>query len=991
MKNDILESAKTALIDSNYKSNLNFKPTLLVNNNNNKLLSKIIDELENCESFKFSTAFITLSGVQPLKEIFNYLEEKKVPGKILTTDYLYFTEPKAIKFLNSFANIEIKIFKDDKHGFHTKGYLFEKNNIYTGIIGSSNLTSNALNQNQEWNIGFTSTYDGELLENLNNEFNKLWDKSYSFDEYFNEYKHIYNKSRTFKTIKSITKKEKDKYSKENKNFEDFQPNTMQKEFLKKMDSLIERGETKAMFVSATGTGKTCASAFEVRKRLPKKFLFLVHRFQILDQAKKTYEKVINDFSLKFGFLGDGHYDLDADYLFSTFQSLNSNDRYKEFNKDYFDYIVVDEVHKAGADTYKKIISYFNPQFLLGMTATPWRNDDEDIFEIFDNNIVHEVTLQDALNDNLVCPFHYYGISDLDVIGKDNSKVENFRYLISEERAKKIINKSKEYGFSGDKIKSLVFCSSIDEAKELAKIFTRRGHNSKSLDGEDDIKYREKMVDCLKKGKLEYIFTYDVFNEGVDIPEVNQVIFIRKTKSPIVFTQQLGRGMRTCDGKDFVVVLDFIGNYNENYMIPIALSGLKKYTKDDLREYVFPKTKIIEGSSSVSFDKIARLKILRAIDSSNFSTIPRFKEEYFRFKRKIGRIPMLCDIQESGDFNPNLIFEHKDFSNYYKFLNKMHQNDTEFNDCLDEKYHYSLNFISLELSKGIRPHELIILNLLKNNKYFTIKQVEKILNEDYGLKNQLKNIKSAINVLNFDFYRTKDDIFIQSILNKYIYDKNNVRNTFFKMNDYIVNNLKNNKNYKFLISENFKNLLSNSIYHKYFEDTINFSLRNYENSYKSDYILKLYAKYSRKDFFRLFDWNYNDVVYGYFEKNSIIPIFVNYEKDEDISENLMYEDKFVSNDIFKWESRDIGSKDGSEKELIEKFINYKNNDIEFFLFIRKSENEKDGNYYYMGKVEPITYIAPQEKPYIYKFDLKLETPVENNLYEYITTPLYHNLD
>lgn len=206
MKNkDIINAAKTALINKNYESTLNLKPSLIINNDDNQLLSVIINELENCESFKFSSAFITLSGVQPLKEILNYLEEKNIPGKIITTDYLYFTEPKAIEFLNDYDNIKIKIFKHENKGFHTKGYLFKKNSGYTGIVGSSNLTANALNKNEEWNIGFTSTYDGELLDNLNNEFDKLWKNSSSFDEYFIEYESIYNSARTFKKSKVILK------------------------------------------------------------------------------------------------------------------------------------------------------------------------------------------------------------------------------------------------------------------------------------------------------------------------------------------------------------------------------------------------------------------------------------------------------------------------------------------------------------------------------------------------------------------------------------------------------------------------------------------------------------------------------------------------------------------------------------------------------------------------------------------------------------------
>ena len=986
MNKEILDSAKTAFIDKNFESSLNLKPSLIINDNEHKLLSILIEELETCKSFKFSSAFITHSGVQPLKEIFNYLEERNIPGKILTTDYLYFTEPKAIKFLNKFSNIEVKIFKQENNGFHTKGYLFEKDSGFTGIVGSSNLTSNALNKNEEWNIGFTSTYNGELLDKLNFEFDKLWEKSYSIDDYFKEYESIYETARSFKKINEYTESIKKKNSPHRTNFV---PNNMQNIFLDKMDTLIERGENKAMLVSATGTGKTYASAFEVRKRNPKKFLFIVHRFQIAKDAKKTYENVFNDSKIKFGLLGGGKKEIDSDFLFATFDSLYSNNRFENFKPDEFEYIVIDEVHKSGAPTYSEIISYFKPKFLLGMTATPWRNDDKDIFELFDDNLVHEVTLQDALDEELVCPFHYYGITDLEINGEsigDNFK--DFNYLTSEKRVEYILRKSEEYSYSGDKLKCLVFCSSLKEANELAKKFSQRGHKSIALSAKDSNEYRSKTIDKLvdDKNNLEYIFTFDIFNEGIDIREVNQVILARPTKSAIIFTQQLGRGLRKDKSKDFLVVLDFIGNYRNNYMIPLALSGINAFDKDNLREYVLKKTKIISGSSSISFDKIARTRILKSIDSPNLSMKLELKEKYHIFKRKLGKIPMICDIQDADEFNPNLIFKRAGFPNYYSFLQYCHKNDSEFKDFLEEDSLHLLSFISEELSNGFRPHELIILNLLKYNNYFTISQVEKILKEEYYLENQLKKIKGAINVLNLNFFESKSGKFSKKI-NEMI-KQNNSKDIFFKMN----NENQNNTNYKFEISNNFKEYLENHTFKKYFEDIINYSLKVYEKEYKNQGLFKLYEKYTRPEFCRIINWNYHDsnTIYGYKEKDGICSIFVTYEKSEDINENLKYKDKFINNSIMNWESRDISKnkiKVNSEKQLIEKFINPAENNIQFLLFVQKSN--KDDDFYYMGKVTPKECIYPDEKePQIYKFKLCLDSHLPNELYNYFTTPIYH---
>lgn len=984
---DIINGAKTALINKNFESKLSLKPSLIVNDNNNKLLSIFINELETCESFKFSSAFITLSGVQPLKEIFNYLEEKNIPGKIITTDYFYITEPKAIKFLNNYSNIEIKIYKQENKGFHTKGYLFKKTTGFTGIVGSSNLTSNALNKNEEWNIGFTSTYDGELLNKLNNEFDKLWETSSTFDDYFIEYKTIYEKTRSFDELKKLTNKSKKEFSSHEKNYF---PNKMQNIFLQKMDDLIKRGETKAILVSATGTGKTCASAFEVKKRNPKKFLFMVHRFQIAKDAKKTYETVFNDSSIKFGLLGDGKKECDSDFLFATFDSLYSKKRFKRFKPDEFDYIVVDEVHKAGADTYSEIISHFKPKFLLGMTATPWRNDDKDIFELFGNNLVHEVTLQDALNEELVCPFHYYGITDLEIDGNSiGDEFNDFNNLTSEKRVDHILKKSEEYGYSGDTLKCLVFCSSLDEANELSKKFTRRGHESVALSAKDSNEYRLEKIDELvdDKNNLEYIFTVDIFNEGIDIREINQVILARPTESAIIFTQQLGRGLRRHESKDFLVILDFIGNYQNNYMIPLALSGIKAFDKDTLREYTLKKTKILSGSSSISFDKISRTKILKSIDSPNLSMKFELKEKYHILKRKLGKIPMLCDIQNANEFNANLIFKTAKFYNYYEFLKFCHENDEEFKDLLEETQLSLLRFISQELYNGFRPHELIIINLLRYNKYFSISEVEKILKAEYNLENQIEQIKSAINVLNLNYFKSKKGKYTKRITD--LININNSEDIFFKMENDKLNNV----NYKFKISNNFKKYLDMPIFYKYLEDILDFSLKNYELKYKNYGLIKLYEKYTRSDFCRLFNWNYNDAttIYGYKQKDNVCSIFVTYEKNNDIEENLKYKDKFINNHIMNWESRDITSnrlKEKSEKQLIEKFINPDNN-MQFHLFVQKSNMDDD--FYYMGKVSPKEPICPEEnEPQIYKFKLYLDSPLPNELFDYFTTPLYHEV-
>ena len=430
---DIINGARTAFIDEHISSSSDFKPKLLYNDKNSKVINSIRDELRNCDEFIFSSAFITMGGITPLLEEFRYLEENNIKGKILTTDYLNFTEPKALKKLQNFKNIEVKLYLQEKEGFHTKGYLFKKDNIYRGIVGSSNLTMNALSVNKEWNVEFTSLTEGEMLSDLKSEFNSLWNEAENLSDVLPEYEKIYDDSRKFSDLRKITQSIKEANV-------TLTPNYMQEQFLDNVRNLIKQGEKRAILVSATGTGKTYASAFAVNDFKPKRFLFLVHREQIAKQSIKAYKNVFTDHD-KFGLLSGNSKDFEKPYLFSTIQTMSKDDVYTRYDRDYFDYIIIDEVHKAGALSYQKIFNYFEPEFYLGMTASPERTDGFNIYDLFDNNIAHEIRLQEALEEDLLCPFHYFGITDVefddDTIDDD---FRDFNLLASEKRVNYLLEK-----------------------------------------------------------------------------------------------------------------------------------------------------------------------------------------------------------------------------------------------------------------------------------------------------------------------------------------------------------------------------------------------------------------------------------------------------------------------------------------------------------------------------------------------------------------------
>lgn len=674
----IYEGIKTAFIDYNNQSNVAFKPQFISNDykEGRKVISSLEDELLKCDKFDISVAFITDGGIEPLLQTLKILEMRGIEGRILTTDYLEFSDPKALRKLASFRNIELKMFMSEEagEGFHTKGYMFKNNDIYKIIIGSSNMTQKALSVNREWNTKIVSTEQGEYAKEILNEFERLWNSKYSlnYEQFIETYELNYKlikEQRKIASAKKISSLEEYK----------LQPNAMQISFINNLNKILEKGEKRALLISATGTGKTYASAFALRENKPRRALFLVHREQIAKQAIESYKKIFGE-TKTFGLLSGNSKEFEADFLFSTMQMMSKEDIFKKFKEDEFDIIVIDEAHRIGASSYQKIIQYFKPKLLLGMTASPERTDGYDVYKEFNYNIACEIRLKQALEENFLCPFHYFGITDIEFNGKtidENTELSDFSKLTCDERVNYIIKQIEFYGHSGTTTNGLIFCSSKREALALSDKFNDRGYFTVVLTGDDSQEKREEAINKLTskniEEKIDYIFTVDIFNEGVDIPEINQVIMLRPTESPIVFVQQLGRGLRKAVDKEYVVILDFIGNYKNNFMIPIALSGDRSYNKDNIRRYVLEGERIIPGSSTIHFDEISKKRIFEAIDHADFTDIKLIKENYTNLKRKLGRIPSLLDFDKYGEMDVFRIFDNKSLGSYYKFLVKYEKN------------------------------------------------------------------------------------------------------------------------------------------------------------------------------------------------------------------------------------------------------------------------------------------------------------------------------
>ena len=445
-------------------------------------------------------------------------------------------------------------------------------------------------------------------------------------------------------------------------------------------------------------------------------LYVVHREQILEQAMKSFKKVIGGPNSDYGILSGNKHELNCKYTFATVNMITSQKIKGLLGPNAFDYILLDEAHRVShkendqqQTMYQKLMNFYQPNFMLGMTATPERTDGTNVYEYFDYNLAYEDSLLDALDRDLLAPFHYIGVTDFEKDGEIITDTTELKNLVSEERVDYVVDKTNYYGPRKPDVHGLIFVSRIDEGQELAKKLCDRGINAKFVYSKNTISEREKAVSLLENGELDYILTVDIFNEGVDIQCLNQIVMMRPTKSSIIFLQQLGRGLRKYPGKDYVTVLDFIGNYNENYMIPMAFDKTHSSNKEQIRKQIISPS--ISGVSTINFEEIARKRVLHAVGQAKLDSMKRFKDAYFNLKDKIGHIPMLTDFVKYGNINiADIIGKFKSLYNMHvKFEGKTspHLND------MRQKF---LFFISKEISVSKRPVEAMLLqSLIKETK------------------------------------------------------------------------------------------------------------------------------------------------------------------------------------------------------------------------------------------------------------------------------------
>lgn len=636
----------------------------------NFLYYRLKESFKEAKEIDIIVSFLMESGV---KLILNDLKEaidRGVKVRILTGNYLNITQPQALYLLKGELKdkVDLRFYNVPNKSFHPKAYMFHGINDSEIYVGSSNISYGALTSSIEWNYRFVKSQNREDYEAFYNTFEDLFNNHSLIidDEVMKNYSKNWKRPHVFKDIEKMEEEEKVKNL--------FEPRGAQIEALYGLEQSREEGFDKGLVVAATGIGKTYLAAFDSIDY--SKVLFVAHRQEIIKQAAQSFKNVRNTDDI--GFFYNSQKDNENSLIFALVQTLGKDEYLNEkwFPRDCFDYIVVDEFHHAVSSNYKKIIDYFKPKFLLGLTATPERLDSKDVFSICDYNMVYEVRLTEAINKGWLVPFRYYGIYDNTVDytevdfknGKYNDK-QLEEALMLNKRAELILNHYNKYQSK----RTIGFCTSRSHAEYMAKYFSENGIEASAVYSGEMGEYSEDRNEALSRltsGELKVIFSVDMFNEGLDVPGIDMVMFLRPTQSPTVFLQQLGRGLRKYKDKSYLNVLDFIGNYKKADLLPFLLSGKEYSTVESKRGAV--KGENYPDDCIVDFD-FRLVDIFKNMAQKQMKIEERVFEDYLRVKEELGHRPsrvelftymddeIYAGVKSKSAINP--------FNNYIEFLAK----------------------------------------------------------------------------------------------------------------------------------------------------------------------------------------------------------------------------------------------------------------------------------------------------------------------------------
>lgn len=1013
----IIDGVMSGLIRQNDTAEERFVPKLISNQPGSTMGDAIREELKGSESFDISVAFVSENALKSMYQAFvDHAKKSRKRNRIITSTKNYFNSPKAFKELMKLqrdANMEVLIWEHGDSGesggtiaqdqlFHPKGYLFtrrmeEGRAYYNLYVGSSNLTSFALQNQREWNLRVSSTSEAQLIQQVKEELADQVRQSVPLtDEWLAQYEEEFkNYAPPRAQILHQARAAK------------IEPNAMQRDALASIRQLRDEGQRRAIVISATGTGKTYLSAFDVREFHPKRMLYVANRDTILKAARESYQRVLGCDEAELGLLTGSSKQHDAKYVFASVDTLR---RHMEewYESDDFDYVLIDEAHHSGANNYRSVIDYFSEaRFMLGMTATPERTDSFDIFALFDHNIAYEIRLQKALDENMLCPFHYYGVHEF--LGDDGARVDSaegisksdkrqIQYSLEEltepSRVRYIIRKLEQYGSYGQQVTGLVFCSRIDEAEQLSHLFNQetnqqaeRPYRTVAISGKTSPKDVENAVNRLEAGELDYIFTVDKFNEGIDIPAINQIVMLRNTESSIVFTQQLGRGLRKFPHKTSVTVIDFIGNYANNYLIPVALYG-NAGDSDIVRKNLQREA---VGLSSISFDEISRKQVLKSLDTASWSDKKMLREQYSVMRNELGRIPMLTDVYRH---DPSMVMTMaQKNSSYFDFAREAEtvlsdeERGSGFAHTLlpvDAQGEQWLKMATEILLVAIRPQELVVLDelLTSCNKgvyspISVLRLKEAVATRFPASYHTDAQFESALRVLDWSFFDTAAK-------------KSYGECAVIERSDGGIS----------LAPEFAARLVNNDTFRRFFVDNVRTGLKRFadllEESAKTGHSLQddrgfVYEhRYKMFEVERLLAWPKQingSSVGGYLlpKEGGSMPVFVKYA-------NSQYADRFLNPQEMHWFSKDKRSFKSREIEWMAQGQGDADWGATHFipLFVmRKADAEKLKMYYYVGRVGSCANMRETardnsgETVRLVEMDLRLTKPLSAELYQHLT--------
>lgn len=692
------------------------------------LYYQLLNSLKRADSVDIVVSFLMESGVRMLLGELDNALKRGAKIRILTGNYLGITQPSALYLIKHKLGeqVDLRFYNEKNRSFHPKSYMFHYKDYSTIYIVSSNISKSALTSGIEWNYRFSSKTDSHNYEKFYNTFLDLFEHhSIVIDD--DELKR-YSKN----WHRPAVSKDLDRYDLQDdettNNLALFEPRGAQIEALCALENTRAEGAGRALVQAATGVGKTYLAAFDSKDY--ERVLFVAHREEILKQAAQSFKNVRN--SDDYGFFDGESKCTDKSMIFASVATLGRSEylNNKYFASDYFNYIVIDEFHHAVNDQYQRIVNYFKPQFLLGLTATPERMDGRNIYEICDYNVPYEISLKEAINKGMLVPFHYYGIFDdtdyskLHIVrGRYDEKELNETYIGNVHRYELIYKYYCKYGSR----QALGFCCSKEHAREMAREFSSRGIPSVAVFSDASGEYTEKRnvaIQKLKNGEIRAIFSVDMFNEGVDITSVDMVMFLRPTESPIVFLQQLGRGLRKCRGKEFLTVLDFIGNYEKAGRVRFLLEGKSDMYREGCH---LSDTLRFPDDCMVDFD-LKLIDLFAEMDRKHLKFKDQVINEYFRVKDLLGKRPTRLDLFTYMDDNiyETAITHSKDnpFKRYLEFLNdlgELSQIEVEFYKGIGRE------FISLlENTNMSKVYKMPVLMAFYNNSDVLMEVSEKQL-------------------------------------------------------------------------------------------------------------------------------------------------------------------------------------------------------------------------------------------------------------------------